>query len=100
MKKAAIYLRVSSNDQDYERQGVELRQLAKALGYEIIDVYEEKASAVHDMDTRVELTKMRKLKREDVERIFIWDISRLSRKATNFIALVTEFAEKGIAHNK
>jgi DNA invertase Pin-like site-specific DNA recombinase len=96
MKKAAIYLRVSTNDQDYQRQEVELRQLAKALGYEIIDVYEEKASAVHDMETRVELTKMRKLKKEDVERIFIWDISRLSRKATNFIALVTEFAEKGI----
>jgi len=96
MKKAAIYLRVSTNDQDYERQEVELRKLAKGLGYEIMSVYEEKRSAVADMETREQLTKMRQLKKEDVERIFVWDISRLSRKATNFIALVDEFAGKGI----
>jgi len=96
MKKAAIYLRVSTNDQNYERQEVELKQLAKGLGYEIVSVFEEKGSAVADMETREQLTEMRKLKKEDVERIFVWDISRLSRKATNFIALVYEFAEKGI----
>lgn len=96
MKRAAIYLRVSTTDQNYERQRMELKALAKALGYEIKYVFEEKKSAVLNMDTREELTKMRKLTKEDVDRIFIWDITRLSRKSIDFINLVNEFSEKGI----
>ena len=96
MKKAAIYLRVSTLDQEYDRQQYELKQLATALGYEVVKVYEEKKSGVLSMDTRDELEKMRKLTSKDVERIFIWDISRLSRKASDFITLVNEFSEKKI----
>lgn len=96
MKKAAIYLRVSTDIQDYGRQEVELSHLAQGLGYTVVRVYEEKQSAVLDMETRDQLTEMRKLTKEDVERIFIWDITRLSRKATDFISLVNEFADKGI----
>jgi DNA invertase Pin-like site-specific DNA recombinase len=96
MKKAAIYLRVSTTDQNYERQEVELRLLANGFGYEITKVFEEKASGVLDMDTREQLTEMRKLTSDDVDKIFVWDISRLSRKASDFIALVNEFAEKGV----
>lgn len=96
MKKAAIYLRVSTLDQNYDRQEFELKQLATALGYEVVAVFEEKKSAVLDMETREQLDKMRKLTKNDIDKIFIWDISRLSRKATNFITLVNEFADKGI----
>lgn len=96
MKKAAIYLRVSTNDQDYERQEVELKSFAQSRGYEIVLKFEEKKSAVLDMDTREELTKMRQLTKEDVQCIFVWDITRLSRKASDFIALVNEYADKGI----
>lgn len=96
MKKAAIYLRVSTNDQDYERQEVELKSFAQSRGYEIVLKFEEKKSAVLDMDTREELTKMRQLTKDDVQCIFVWDITRLSRKASDFIALVNEYADKGI----
>jgi len=96
MKKAAIYLRVSTNDQNYERQEVELKSFAIKRDFEIIHTFEEKKSAVLGMDTREELTKMRQLTKNDIDCIFVWDITRLSRKASDFIALVTEFTEKGI----
>jgi len=96
MKKSAIYLRVSTTDQDYERQEVELKLFAESRGYEIGYIFEEKKSGVLDMDTREELTKMRQLTRADVECIFVWDITRLSRKAFDFISLVNEFSNKGI----
>jgi site-specific DNA recombinase len=96
MKKAAIYLRVSTSDQNYDRQEIELRQLASALGYEVKYVFEEKKSAVLKMDTREQLSEMRKLTNKDVDRIFIWDITRLSRRAIDFISLINEFADKGI----
>lgn len=96
MKRAAIYLRVSTSDQNYDRQEVELKALANALGYEVVNIYEEKKSAVLKMDTREQLTEMRKLTKGDIDRIFIWDITRLSRRAIDFINVVNEFAEKGI----
>lgn len=96
MKRAAIYLRVSTTDQNYDRQGIELKQFASALGYEVKYVFEEKKSAVLKMDTRAQLTKMRQLTKADVDRIFIWDITRLSRRAIDFINLINEFADKGI----
>lgn len=96
MKKAAIYLRVSTSDQNYDRQEVELKALANALGYEVIYVFEEKKSAVLKMDTREQLTEMRKLTKEDIDKIFIWDITRLSRRAIDFITIINEFADKGI----
>ena len=96
MKRAAIYLRVSTSDQNYDRQKIELEQLATALGYKVVCTFEEKKSAVLKMDTREQLTNMRKLTKKDVERIFIWDITRLSRRAIDFISLINEFADKGI----
>ncbi len=96
MKKAAIYLRVSTSDQNYDRQEVELRQMASAFGYEVKYVFEEKKSAVLKMDTREQLTEMRKLTNKEVDKIFIWDITRLSRRAIDFINLINEFADKGI----
>jgi DNA invertase Pin-like site-specific DNA recombinase len=96
MKKAAIYLRVSSTDQDYDRQQRDLKQLAKITGYEVVRVYEEKKSAVLRMDTREQLSEMRKLTKDEIERIFIWDVTRLSRRAIDFISLVNEFTDKGI----
>lgn len=96
MNNAAIYLRVSTADQDYERQRIELEALAKSRGDNVKYVFEEKKSAVLSMDTREELTKMRQLTKDDVDIIYLWDITRLSRRSIDFINLVYEFANKGI----
>ena len=66
------------------------------MGYTIKYVFEEKASAVLKADTREELNKIRKLTKADVDRIFIWDITRLSRRSIDFINIVNEFTEKKI----
>lgn len=97
-KNAAIYLRVSTSDQDYERQRNELLVLAKGLGYSVAPehIFEEKKSAVISADSREELSRMRELTKANVERIFIWDITRLSRKANDFITIINEFTQKGI----
>ena len=96
MKKAIIYLRVSTDNQEYERQLYDLKTLAKRWDYDITAIYEEKRSAVKGMETRDELTKLRQLTKDDVDVILMWDITRLSRKAVDFIALINEFANKGI----
>src|SRR6266567_4099133 len=39
MKRAALYLRVSTIDQHPETQGIEVRQFAQQRGYEIVEEY-------------------------------------------------------------
>ena len=68
-EKSSYILRVSTSDQNYDRQEIELTQLANALGYEVKYTYEEKKSAVLKMDTRDQLTNMRKLTNKEVDRI-------------------------------
>lgn len=96
MKKAVIYYRVSTTEQNCDRQKNDLISFVKAMGYEIVKTYEEKKSATEDMRTRAQLTEMRKLTKDIVDTIFVWDITRLSRKSIDFINLVHEFSEKGI----
>ncbi len=44
MKRAALYLRVSTLDQHPETQLYDLRQLAQQRGYEIVQEYTDKIS--------------------------------------------------------
>lgn len=39
MKRAAIYLRVSTLDQHPETQGIEVRQFARQRGYDVVQEY-------------------------------------------------------------
>jgi DNA invertase Pin-like site-specific DNA recombinase len=39
MKRAALYLRVSTLDQHPETQGIELREFVRQRGYDIIEEY-------------------------------------------------------------
>ncbi len=55
-RRAAIYLRVSSEEQTYENQRPDVKRLARARGYKIVATYEEQASAVK---TRPEYTRRR-----------------------------------------
>ena len=96
-KKAAIYLRVSTADQNYDRQEIELRELAQREGYTITQVFEEKRSAVLNyVDYREELEKMLQLTKNDVSKIYVWDITRLARNAKQFLDIVEKFTAKGI----
>ena len=44
MKRAAIYLRVSSDEQTYENQRPDVERVAQTRGYRIVATYEEQAS--------------------------------------------------------
>ena len=42
MKKAVIYSRVSTTEQDYTSQTSDLKKKAESMGYEVTQIYEEK----------------------------------------------------------
>ena len=57
--KAAIYSRVSTDQQDYSKQTDELKDYAKRNGIEVVYVFEEKESGFNN--DRPEFEKLRTL---------------------------------------
>lgn len=93
--KVAIYLRVSTTSQDYERQRHEIENYCRINHHEIIGIYEEKMSGAKD--EREQFNKLRQLTKDDIDAVIVWEISRLSRRLSTMINVVEEFTNKGIS---
>jgi DNA invertase Pin-like site-specific DNA recombinase len=96
MKRAAIYLRVSTLDQNPETQGIELRQFAKQRGYEIVHEY---------LDHGVSGTKVRRpaldqllkdANRRKFDAVLVWSSDRLARSTKHFLQVLDDLSELGI----
>jgi DNA invertase Pin-like site-specific DNA recombinase len=96
MKRAALYLRVSTVDQRPESQGLDLRQFAKQRGYEIVQEY---------IDHGISGTKVRRpaldhlLKdahRRKFDAVLVWSCDRLARSTKHFLQVLDELNELGI----
>ena len=95
MKQAAIYLRVSTDQQNYDRQKKELEDYCKRNQLGIKYIFEEKESG--RKDNRPEFTKLCELTKDDIQVVVVWEISRLSRKAYMILKVAEDFAQKGIS---
>jgi DNA invertase Pin-like site-specific DNA recombinase len=96
MKRAALYVRVSTLDQHPETQGLELRQFARQRGYDIVEEY---------VDHGVSGTKVRRpaldrlLKdahRRRFDAVLVWSCDRLARSTKHFLQVLDELNELGI----
>lgn len=94
--KAALYLRVSTDAQDYARQETELTEQVGRDGAVIVYTFSDKISGLKDETHRDGLSNLLKLTKEDVDVIYVSELSRLSRNPTNLAQLVDTFCEKGI----
>ena len=94
MKKAVIYSRVSTIEQDFTSQTNELIKEAESQGYEVTQIYEEKESGF--VDDRPELAKVLALTKEETDAVFVWEISRLSRRTVMVLSTIEEVEKKGI----
>ena len=95
MKQAALYLRVSTDQQNYDRQKNELLDYCKRNQLNVKYIFEEKESG--RKDDRPEFQKLCELTRDEIQMVVVWEISRLSRKAYMIIKVVDDFAQKGIS---
>lgn len=94
MKQVALYLRVSTNQQDYDRQKQELVAYCKRNRWHIKYIFEEKESG--RKDDRPEFKKLCELTKDEIQIVVVWEISRLSRKAYMIMKVADDFAQKGI----
>ena len=95
MKKAALYLRVSTTDQHPETQRYDLLQLAQQRGFEIVEEYVDKVSG--SRARRPGLDKMMSDgHRHHFDVVVIWAFDRLARSTRHFLQVLDELEHLGI----
>ena len=92
MKRAAIYLRVSTLDQTTANQERELRQIAERVGYEIVRVYKDHGiSGAKGRDKRPQFDALcRDATKRQFDVVMAWSVDRLGRSLQDLVAFLSE----------
>lgn len=91
--RVALYLRVSTTDQDPESQGREVRAFVAARGWEPIEAYQDLGVS----GTRTHRPALDRLLRDawrgQFQAVVVWDLSRLARSTLHALQLLQEFEQ-------
>jgi DNA invertase Pin-like site-specific DNA recombinase len=95
-KKVALYLRVSTVEQDTTNQRRELEAVAERHGWEIVTIFED--NGVSGFKTkRPGLDKlMRAVSRREIEMVMAWSVDRLGRSLQGLLDVLTELRAKKV----
>jgi DNA invertase Pin-like site-specific DNA recombinase len=94
--RAAIYLRVSTKVQDETTQEPDLLERVKQDGAILKQehIFRDKISGLKGKEDRVGLNNLLELTRDDIDIVYIWEISRLSRNPVDFDNILNSFRMK------
>ena len=100
MIKAVIYSRVSSegNRQDTERQTKELIEYANKMGYELVEMYEEKVSGYKKNEDRPVFSKMlEEIEKGTIDKVLVWELSRIGRSVIQSLQNIQLLTDKKVS---
>ena len=89
MKRAALYLRVSTLDQHPETQVYDLRQMAAQRGYEITQEYTDRLSGAKARRPGLD-DMMRDARRGRFDVVMVWACDRIARSTRHFLEVLDE----------
>jgi DNA invertase Pin-like site-specific DNA recombinase len=98
MKRAVLYLRVSTLDQTVANQERELRQVAERAGWEIVHVYRDHGiSGAKGRDKRPAFDVLHKAAaRREFDIVMAWSVDRLGRSLQDLVAFLSEIRAAGV----
>src|ERR1700716_643782 len=98
MKRAVLYLRVSTIDQTTANQERELRQIAERVGYNLVKVYKDHGiSGAKGREQRPAFSSMcRAAERPEFDVVMAWSVDRLGRSLQDLIGFLSELHALGI----
>ena len=96
--KVVIYARVSTSTQDYTRQITELRNYAWKQNYQIVKEFSEKISGGKKIEERAAIKELLDfVKSNKVEKVLVYECSRLSRRQLDFLSIIEQLTEQGVS---
>jgi len=90
MKRAALYMRVSTLDQHPETQMYDLHQMAEQRGYEIVEEYTDMISSTKARRPGLD-AMMRDARHGQFDVVLVWACDRIARSVRHFLELLDEF---------
>jgi DNA invertase Pin-like site-specific DNA recombinase/predicted nucleic acid-binding Zn-ribbon protein len=96
--KAAAYLRVSTKEQNEDTQLPDIKIQALRDEADLIEkfIFRDRVSGLKGKDSRAGLNDLLELSNADIDIVYIWEVSRLSREPLYFEELITAFRKKHI----
>jgi DNA invertase Pin-like site-specific DNA recombinase len=98
MKRAVLYLRVSTQDQTTANQERELREIAGRMGCDVVKVYKDHGiSGAKGRDKRPAFDALcRAATRREFDVVMAWSVDRLGRSLQDLVAFLSELHALGI----
>ena len=98
MKKVCIYARVSTQNQDYQRQLSELREYATRMNYEVVKEFSEKISGAKAIAERQALTELLEYAAANrIDKVLVYECSRISRRAIDFLQVIEQLTQMKVS---
>lgn len=95
--RVVILARVSTNQQDYDRQIKELNMHCNQMGWEVVEVFTNKISGAKKNEDRQELVEMLTyIEKHQIDKVCVLEISRLGRNTLEALKVIEQLNEKGI----
>lgn len=96
--RVCIYARVSTSQQDFTHQLTTLRNYAKEHHYKVAKEYTEKISGAKKIADRAALAELLEdIEKNHIDKILVFECSRLSRRALDFLAIIEQLNERGVS---
>lgn len=96
MIRAIIYCRVSTSDQDCDRQERDLKEFADRAGYEVVEVVRETASGAKD-DRAQRKKVMAAARARKISAVLVTEASRWSRSTIDLLGTLQDLNAWGIS---
>lgn len=98
MEKVVILGRVSTDQQNYERQIIELSEYCDKVGWEVVKIFTNKVSGAEKMENRAEIMDMiTYVKENEVSRVVCLEISRLGRNTLEALKVIQILNENNVS---
>ncbi len=95
MKRASLYMRVSSLDQHPETQLLDLQQMAAQRGYEVVKQYTDRISGAKARRPGLD-ELMADARRGKFDVILVWACDRIARSTRHFLEILDELNRLGV----
>jgi DNA invertase Pin-like site-specific DNA recombinase len=95
MKRAVLYTRVSTCDQNPETQALDLRRLAEQRGFEIVHEYTDRISGAKAKRPALD-QMLAAAHRREFDTVLVWAADRLARSVRHFLEVLDTLNHLGI----
>jgi DNA invertase Pin-like site-specific DNA recombinase len=89
MKRAVLYTRISTADQNATTQLLDLRQLAAQRGYEVVAEFSDVISGAKSRRPGLDQL-MRDARRGRFDTVMVWSFDRIARSVTHFLQVLDQ----------